>query len=195
LDGHSESLGSTLKTKQNDYRAEAVNPRQKERYNMSYQESKTTLNKIRDDYSCKGDILFKTALQVVVESGQHLLQDALWVQTQISAINAKHNVAEQEGKILFIGRDFEVAIVECAAKIAKIPVMDLLQYVQKEIWLSGEGMDYQRAIELLKRCMGQIEANEDYDHTEMLNVFYSLEFQDYEIEELGYGWLFEEEEE
>jgi hypothetical protein len=159
---------------------------------MSYKESKMMLNKIRDDYGCKGEVLFRTALQYVVECGQYLLQDELWVQTQLSAINDKHDEAEKEGKWLFIGRDFEKAIVECAAEIAKVPSMDMLQYVQKEVWLSGEGVDYQRAIELLKDCVEWF--TDDTLNERIIENLSLLGFKDYEIEELGYGWLFDEEE-
>lgn len=159
---------------------------------MSYKESKTTLDKIRNDYACKGELLFRVALQYVVESGQYLLQDPLWVQTQLSTINAHHNEAESEGKILFITRDFEKAIVECVAEIAKVPAMDMLQYVQKEVWLSGEGVDYQRAIELLKDCLEWF--TDDTLNDRIIENLTLLGFTEDEIEELGYGWLFDEEE-
>lgn len=159
-----------------------------------YKESKMILNKIRDDYSCKGEVLFRSALQYVIECGYHLLQDPLWVQQQLNNINVNHDEAEKEGKILFIARDFEKAIIKCAAEIAKVPSMDMLQYVQKELWLSGEGIDYQRVVELLKNCMEWL--NEDISLvSDTLEAFYHMGFKDNEIEELGYGWLFEKEEE
>ena len=160
---------------------------------MSYKTSKTMLNKIRDDYGCKGEVLFRTALQYVVECGYHLFQDPLWVQKQLDNIDVNHDEAQKEGKMLFIGREFEKAIVKCAAEIAKVPAMDMLQYVQKEVWLSGEGMDYQRAIELLKDCVEWF--TDDTLPERIIENLNLLGFQDYEIEELGYGWLFEEEEE
>lgn len=159
---------------------------------MSYKESKMMLNKIRDDYGCKGEVIFRTALQYVVECGYHLLQDPLWVQKQINNIDVNHDEAEKEGKVLFITRDFEKAIVECAVEIAKVPSMDMLQYVQKEVWLSGEGIDYQRAIELLKSCLDWF--TDDTDNERIVTNLNLLDFRDYEIEELGFGWLFEEEE-
>lgn len=161
---------------------------------MSYKISKAMLGKIRDDYGCKGEIIFRSALQYVVECGYHLLQDPLWVQKQLNNIDVNHDEAEKEGKRLFITRDFEKAIIECATEIAKVPSMDLLQYVQKEVWLSGEGMDYQTAIVLLKRCMKWLD--EDIALVgDTLEAFYQIGFNDNDIEELGYGWLFEEEEE
>lgn len=159
---------------------------------MSYKESKKELDRIRNKYGCKGEVLFRTALQYVVECGHHLLQDPLWVNRQLKNIDVNHNVAEKEGKILIIGRDFEKAIIECAAEIAKIPAMDLLQYIQKEVWLSGDGMDYQRAIELLKSCVEWF--TDDTLNERIVENLNLLGFRDDEIEELGYEWLFEEEE-
>jgi hypothetical protein len=162
---------------------------------MSYKESKVALDKIRNDYGCQGEVLFRTALQSVIERGSCLLQDTLWVQTEISNINAKHDKAKKEGKVLFVARGFEIAIVECAAEIAKVPAMDLLQYVQKEIWLGGDGVDYQRAIQLLQKCVLQIEADEFFDCDEVRTVFQNIGFTDDEFEEFGIGYLLNNEEE
>lgn len=157
---------------------------------MNYKESKMTLDKIRNDYGCQGEVLFRSALQYVVECGYHLFQNPLWVKQQLDNIDANHDEAEKEGKILFVGRRFEKAIVECAAEIAKVPAIDLLQYVQKEVWLSGNGIDYKRAIELLKDC---VEWFADDTLTErIVENLQLLGFKDHEIEELGYGWVFEE---
>lgn len=160
---------------------------------MSYKESKMMLNKIRDDYAYKGEVIFRCALQYAVECGHHLLQDPIWVQKQLDNIDVNHNEAEKESKVLFITRDFEKAIVECAVEISKIPTMEMLQYVQKEVWLSGEGIDYRRAIELLKDCMEWF--TDDTLNERIVENLSLLGFRDHEIEELGYGWLFEEEEE
>ncbi len=160
---------------------------------MSYKESKTMLDKIRDDYGCKGEIIFKTALQTLIQEGTENFNNELKYSMWLREINMRHDKAEAEGKWLFCTRDFEIAILECAAEIAKIPTMDLLQYVQKEVWLSGEGIDYQRAIELLKDCLEWF--TDDTLNDRIVENLSLLGFKDYEIEELGYGWLFEEEEE
>jgi hypothetical protein len=159
----------------------------------NYVESKKTLDRIRNEYGCKGDVLFRTALQLVVSVGQCTVLDDGWYQCEVDDINAKHNKAEAERKMLFIARDFELAILECARELAEVDAYDLLIYVQKEVWLSGEGMDYQRAIELLKRCMEQIEANEDYDNAETYDVLQSIGFDDDELEEFGFEYLLKEE--
>jgi hypothetical protein len=162
---------------------------------MSYKDSKIMLNKIREDYACKGEVIFRSALQYVVECGCHLLTNPLWVNQQLNNIDVNHDEAEKEGKILLIARDFEKAIIECAAEIAKVPTMDMLQYVQKEVWLSGEGIDYQRAIELLKKCMEDIEDARWCNNKDVYDAFEYMGFTDDEIETLGFGHVFDYEEE
>ena len=163
---------------------------------MNYTETKKELDKIRNEYGCQGELLFRTALQHVVKYGQNTFNDKGWVENELTLIDAKHDIAEAKGKTLWISRKFEKAIIECAQEIAKVDSYNLLVYIQKEVWLSHEGgIDYQRTIKLLKYCMEQINANEDYDKEETLAVFESLGFTDDEIEEFGYGWMLEEEEE
>ena len=165
----------------------------KEECIVSYQTSKTMLNKIRDDYGCKGEIIFKAALQTLIQGGVDNFNSNLQYGKWLAEINDRHNKAELEGKILFCTREFEIAILECAKEMAKVPIMDLLQSVQKEVWLSGEGIDYQRAIELLKNCLEWF--TDDTLNERIIENLSLLGFKDYEIEEFGYGWLFEEEEE
>ena len=94
---------------------------------MGYKESKMMLGKIRDDYGCKGEIIFKAALQTLVQGGTDNFNSNLQYGKWLAEINDRHNKAEVEGKILFCTREFEIAILECAKEMAKIPIMDLLQ--------------------------------------------------------------------
>lgn len=114
-------------------------------------------------------------------------------QHRVDEVNERHNEAEAEGKILWITREFEIAILECAREIAKVEAYDLLVYIQKEVWLSDNGgMDYKRAMDLLKRCMAQIEQNESWVNTDTYYVFQNVGFNDDEIEALGFKYLLEE---
>ena len=163
---------------------------------MNYAETKKELDRIRNEYGCKGEILFRTALQTVVEYGTDSLLDD-WNYTHLKdEVNERHDAAEAEGEILWMTRNFELAILECAREIAKVDIYNLLVYIQKEVWLSNEGgIAYDRAVLLLKRCMNQIEGDEMGDNAETYNVFDDIGFTDDELEELGFKYLIEEEEE
>lgn len=155
---------------------------------MDYAENKKTLDRIRNEYCCKGDVLFRTALQLVIQAGQCTVLDDAWYQCEVDDINAKHNKAEAEGKMLFIARDFELAILECARELAEVDAYDLLIYVQKEVRLSGEGIDYQRAIELAKGSLSWLVG----DTTELefaLQEAEEMGFTYDEIEKLGFGYM------
>lgn len=159
----------------------------------NYVESKKELDKIRNEFGCKGDILFRTAIQYVVDCGRQCFDDEEWVKEQLDIVDKKHDAFDRDKKTPFISRDFEKAIIECAQEISRVNSYDLLVYIQKEVWLSNEGIDYQRAIELLKSCLEWF--TDDTNSETIIENLNLLGFNDYEIEELGYGWLFEEEEE
>ena len=161
----------------------------------TYENSRKTLEKIRQDFGCKGDIIFRTAMQYVVEFGQYMFRDGEWVAGKLKDVDERHDKAEEKNKILWVERNFEKAFIECAAEIAKVNTHHLLVYIQKELWVGDEGgLAYERAIELLHSCMNWFI---DYDcgtNEEMIKKFDDLGFYEDELETLGLGWLFEEEE-
>ena len=152
------------------------------------------LNKIRDDYGCKGEIIFKAALQTLIQEGTENFSNELKYSMWIREINRRHDKAEAEGKILFCTREFEIAILECAKEIARVPIIDMLQYVQKEVWLSGEGIDYQRMQHIATVSIDWITSN-DIDSEDILNHLRMLDLTDDEIVEFGYEWVLDKEEE
>lgn len=156
----------------------------------NYAESKKALDKIRSEYGCKGEVLFRTALQQVVECGTSDILDDWSYAHMVEEVNERHDEAEAEGKNLWVARDFELAILECAREIAKVNIYDLLVYVQKEVLLSCEGgIDYKRAITLLRACMSNIEAWNDCRNELTLGEFEDIGFDDDEITELGFGYV------
>ena len=157
----------------------------------TYAITKKELDNIRYLYSCKGEMIFRTALQYIVEYGQSTFNENGWVENQLTLIDVKHDKAEAEGKTLWISREFERAIIECAREIAKVDAYSMLVYIQKEVWLSNEGgIDYDRAVKLLKNCMMWF-ADDCCGCAETLEKFELLDFDDSEIEAMGYGYMFD----
>ena len=155
---------------------------------MSYVETKQKLDMIRDKYGCAGEIIFRTALQTVVELGQNTFKYDAWYEDQINAIDDRHDAAEAVGKILFMTRNFEKAIFECSRELAQIETYDLLVYIQREVFLSSNGIDYRRMEKLLKKCVEWIEEThaslgETYD------TLSYLDFNDSEIKMLGFEYI------
>ena len=155
---------------------------------MSYTESKQKLDTIRDKYGCSGEIIFRTALQMVVEQGQNVFKDEAWYEDQMNAIDDLHDAAEADEKTLFMTRDFEKAIYECAHELTAFEINDLLIYIQKEVWFSDDGIDYQRSIYLLKGCIAWA-LSDTYETEYALQEVREMGFDDDEIEKLGFGWM------
>ena len=160
----------------------------------NYMESKKQLDAIRDKYGCKGEVLFRTAIQTLLQYGQENFQYHHWFNGQIIGIEARHDRAEEEGKWLFMTRDFEKAIWECAKELSKINSCDLLMYIQREVWLGGNGISYQRSIDMLKECISYYTYGMEYDGI-LADMTEELGFDENEIVELGFEYLFDDEEE
>ena len=98
---------------------------------MSYNDSKKILDIIRQDYSCKGELIFRCAIQNIIECGTNMLLTEDYLEAWLKDIDTRHDAAEANGQYLFIGRDFEKAIAECTVKIAEIASIDIIMYMQR----------------------------------------------------------------
>lgn len=155
----------------------------------NYTESKKKIDSIRNEYNTAGDVLFRTAIQMLMEHGQANFNDEEWYAEAVKSINDKHDEVEAQGKMLVITRSFDLAILECAKRLAEVSTYDLLIYIQREVFWSNEGIDYQRAMELLKGCMFVI-VDEYFETSEIRDTFLDdVGFEEDELEELGYGFL------
>ena len=153
----------------------------------------TKMTKIRQKYGCKGDVLLNTAIQMLMEAGTENLKDEDYMRGVMNHVNAMHDKAEQQGKCLWVSREFEVALWECAAELATLELPEILAYIQTEMcWFATSAMSYQRARELLNSCVD--ECLEGY-YEDCLDALERIGFHDEEIEQVGYGYLLETEEE
>ena len=168
----------------------------------NYKESKKKLDKIRTEYTCKGDVIFTTAVQYTIEIGQETINGETWFKKAFDEIDNRHDDAEANGKYLFTTRDFEKAIIECARKIAEINTYDLMVYIQREMYLNNGLMDgepdYKRAIELVKRCMSYLSERSDvhsyYYEDSASEAFANVGFSENELVYFGYQHLLDVEE-
>lgn len=153
-------------------------------------ETAMKIDAIRRVYSCVGDVLFRSALDFAIEIGLSELMDSDTVSELKEDLNARHDAAEAEGKTLFITRDFELAIVDCAVKLAAFSANDLLYYAQTRmplaVYAPGQP-DYCRlqeiAMSLAWRLAEDRETKYVYDDMESCGI------TDEEIEWLGVGCI------
>lgn len=168
---------------------------------MSYTESKKKLDAIRQEYGCKGELIFRTAIQNVVTYGHSTLLDKGWYECTMNDIDSNHDYAEKEGIFLFCTRDFEKAIVDCSVALCDVEAYDFLTYIQREVWLGGGEVgepDYQRALDIIRNCLYY--TSDRYgayteECSETLYKFREMELTDEEIAYFGWEYLFDVEEE
>ena len=162
---------------------------------MSYNDSKKILDTIRQDYSCKGELIFRCAIQNIIECGTNMLLTEDYLEAWLKDIDTRHDAAEANGQYLFIGRDFEKAIAECTVKIAEIASIDIIMYMQRNIWFYDRPneISHERAMDLLKSTVGyclqdrEIDvAREDLDY---------IGFDDDDLKALSFEEVFFDDEE
>lgn len=147
--------------------------------NMYYQETKGKLDEIREKYSSTGDIIFRSAIQIMMAFGQDNLRNDAWFNSMLAS-SATH---------------IERSLLYCAREISELEPFSIITYLGREIYFGGDGISYKRAIKLL---VGAINAIEDINHESTESTLADLHwagFKDAEIEELGFGYLFDMEDE
>lgn len=152
---------------------------------MSYKESKKQIEEIRN----RDEMLFRMAISHLVDVG---IRNLTPKNVELVCIEM---MTEDDSHSLMTNQ-FKCDLVHVAGLLAEIDHIHLLKYISEEVYydVGDNHISYNTAIELLKKCMQWLD--EDIALVgDTLEAFYQIGFTDDEIEELGYGWLLEEEEE
>lgn len=148
----------------------------------NYVESKRKIEAIRDKY---GEFVFRGGISHLMDVGiRHL--------TEENVENTCKEIMQSDDTGRFMTNEFQCELVKCAYKLAQVSHIDLLVYIQREVAYDvfDGAISYNRAIELLKNCIN----SHDFNYISIDDIS-ELGFKDEELESLGYGFLFEEEEE
>ena len=154
---------------------------------INYVENKKKIEAIRNKY---GEMMFRMAISHLMDVGIRHLTEELVEDTC-------EKIMQEDDSKAFMTNEFKCNLIRAAYELAQISHTDLLVYIQREmVYDIFDGMpSYERVIQLLKKCMEQIEADEGYNNTETFDIFQGLGFTDDEIELLGFKYLLDESEE
>ena len=155
---------------------------------MNYMESKKKLDELRG----RDEILFRMAIS-------HLMDTGIRYFTEESVARTCAEITKQDDSHSIMTNKFQCELVKTTAEIAKLDHIYVLTYIGREVcWDVGDnGISYQRAIELLSACVESIYENHREDSYYALEDLRGCGFSNRELEELGYNWLldFEEDDE
>jgi hypothetical protein len=143
-----------------------------------YAENKKILDKIRS----KDEVMFRMAISHLMDVGvRHLTEENIQ--------STCKGIAKRDDSKAFMTNDYMCDLVIMAGEVAKVPHIDLLVYIQREIEydVSDGVMSYKRAVELLEGCMSNINQWNDWDNSLTLHEFEDIGFDDDEIGALGFG--------
>jgi hypothetical protein len=150
-----------------------------------YIESKKKIDEIRRN----DEILFRMAISHLMDVGIRHLTNELVEETC-------EDIMKQDDSKAFITNEYKCDILRKAYELAQIPHIDLLVYIQREVDydVHDNGMNYSRAMELLKNCVNWIEMQYEDDAT-ALDRLENLEFEEEDLVAVGLDYLIEEENE
>lgn len=153
----------------------------------NYAENKKKIEAIRNK---AGEIGFRMAISHLMDVGIRHLTEELVEET------CKEIMQEDDSKA-FMTNKFKCDLVRMAYELARISHTDLLVYIQREVVYDiFDGMpSYERAIELLKKCMADIEESYYCNNKETYDSLEYIGFTDDELETFGFGYLLDYEKE
>lgn len=141
----------------------------------NYTESKKRIDNIRSEYSSAGDIIFRAAIEMLVDTGKDYISDQ----------------SSYESMMSFANDGIDRILLKCAHELADINTTDLLIYVQKELYLSNDGgMSYQTMARKLSDCIEWIIGDADCSDA-VKDLKYGVGFSENELRSLGYDYLFD----
>ena len=153
----------------------------------TYVESKKKIEAIRNKY---GEVVFRMGISHLMDVGTRHL-------TKENVEETCKEIMESDDTGRFMTNAFMCEIVKAAYDLAHISQTDLLVYIQREVEYDVfDGMpSYQRAMDLLKSCMCNIEQWNDCRNELTLGELEDIGFDDDEIEQFGFGYLLDVREE
>lgn len=147
-----------------------------------YAESKKTLDKIRS----KNEVMFRMAISHLMDVGiRHL--------TEENILKTCSSIVKRDDSKAFMTNEYMMDLVVMAGDIAKVPHIDILVYIQREVDYDvfDGGMSYHKMKRALVNCLNWIEE----DNLDTLDTFEHIGLDDDDIEYLGFGYLLNSEEE
>lgn len=108
------------------------------------------IDKIKQKYDCKGELIFRSALCLLLNYGKERCGNTNWVNDNKELIKKRHKEAEEQGKNLFVGERIEIAIIDCAYELAQFDNWELMKYIQTEVQTGWEIPTYKKLGEQIK---------------------------------------------
>lgn len=152
---------------------------------MTYTESKKKL----DELLRTNEVMFRMAISHLMDVGiRHLTEENI-------EANCK-KIMQEDDTNHFMTNEFKCDLIRIAGELAKIDHIHLLVYISREMYFGVDDnhLSYNRLVYLAKGSISWILAD-TYETEYALQEVREMGFNDDEIEELGYGWMLDVEEE
>ena len=152
---------------------------------MTYAESKKKLDELRHT----NEALFRMSISHLLDVGiRHLTAESIEATCE--------EIMQEDDSKSFMTNEFKCDLIRLAGELAQIDHIHLLVYISREMYygVDDNNLSYSRLRYLAKGSISWVLAD-TYETEYALQEVREMGFNDDEIEELGYGWMLDAEEE
>ena len=151
---------------------------------MNYTETKNQIDNIRK----RNEVMFRMAVSHLMDVGIRYLTEE-----NIAATCAE--IMKEDDSRSFMTNEYKCELIKTAGELAKLDHIHVLTYISREITydVGDNAITYDRAMELLQDCLNYCAAS-TYETMYALEMAQEIGFTDDEIEQLGYGYMVNDEE-
>jgi hypothetical protein len=126
------------------------------------------IDKIKQKYDCKGELIFRSALCLLLDYGKERCGNIDWVNDNKELTKKTHREAAEQGKHLFINERLEIAIMDCAYELAQFS-WELFEYIQTEMQTDWQTPTYKKLGEQIKYLCAIVKSYNGNNVSEILD--------------------------
>lgn len=153
---------------------------------MSYKETEKTIKNFENEY---GEFVVRSAFIYMIDVGKENFNDATVCEIKEN-IKAECREIEARGNVPLATAKFQCEIVDVAYELSKLPTMELLVYVQENMYIDvgQKAISKNRMNILLNNSLDYINQDMEYDPIRFVEeTMDCLGIDEEELETLGYS--------
>ena len=127
------------------------------------------INKIKQKYDCKGELIFRSALCLLLDYGKERCGNMDWVNDNKELTKKNFREAEEQGKHLLVSERLEIAIMDCAYELAQFGNWELMEYIQTEMLIDWQTPTYKKLGEQIKYLCAIVKSYNGNNVSEVLD--------------------------
>lgn len=151
---------------------------------MNYKEIEKTIKNFENKY---GELVVRSAFTYMIDVGKENFNDATVCKIKEN-IKSECREIEAKGNVPLATAEFQCGIVDVAYELSKLPTMELLVYVQENMYIDvgQKTISKERLKKLINVALDYMYEDVSYNANEFIDICNNYDIDDEEL--IGLGW-------